>query len=87
MKAVVKSFKEWSKSVKLASGALPALAVALTLLYMPAFACNGNGSCENAPGQIKKVQGAPGPIAGAGIPILAIGYGLYWLVKRSRKGS
>jgi hypothetical protein len=26
--------------------------------------------------------GAPGPIAGAGLPILAIGYGAYWLVKR-----
>jgi hypothetical protein len=29
--------------------------------------------------------GAPGPIAGAGLPILAIGYGAYWLVKRYRR--
>ena len=29
--------------------------------------------------------GAPGPIAGAGLPILAIGYGAYWLVKRLRR--
>ena len=28
---------------------------------------------------------APGPIAGAGLPVLAIGYGVYWLVKRRRK--
>jgi hypothetical protein len=28
---------------------------------------------------------APGPIAGAGLPILAIGYGAYWLVKRYRR--
>ncbi|MEY2527724.1 MAG: hypothetical protein QOE73_2495, partial [Verrucomicrobiota bacterium] len=28
--------------------------------------------------------GAPGPIAGAGLSILAIGYGTYWLVKRLR---
>jgi hypothetical protein len=73
--------------MKLASGALPAAVVALTLISMPAFACNGKGNCENAPGQIKKVQGAPGPIAGAGIPILAVGYGVYWLVRRRRKGS
>jgi hypothetical protein len=32
--------------------------------------------------------GAPGPIAGAGLPMLAIGaigYGAYWLVKRFRR--
>jgi hypothetical protein len=48
-----------------------------------AFACNGNGNCENAPGHNK--VGAPGPIAGAGLPMLAIGYGVYWLIKRRRK--
>jgi hypothetical protein len=26
-----------------------------------------------------------GPIVGAGLPFLAIGYGVYWLVKRRRK--
>jgi len=30
---------------------------------------------------------APGPIAGAGLPVLAIGYGVYWLVKRRRKNA
>lgn len=29
--------------------------------------------------------GAPGPIAGAGLPAVAIGYGVYWLIKRRRK--
>jgi hypothetical protein len=31
------------------------------------------------------VRGAPGPIAGAGLPILAIGFGAYWLAKRLRR--
>jgi hypothetical protein len=30
-------------------------------------------------------DGAPGPIAGAGLPILAVGYGVYWLIRRRRK--
>ena len=30
------------------------------------------------------VKGAPGPIAGAGLPMIAIGYGAFWLVRRFR---
>jgi hypothetical protein len=30
-------------------------------------------------------RAAPGPIAAAGLPFLAIGYGVYWLTKRRRR--
>jgi len=30
------------------------------------------------------VRGTPGPIAGAGLPVLAVGFGVYWLVRRRR---
>jgi len=33
------------------------------------------------------VHGAPGPIAGAGLPFLAVGYGVYWLIKRRRRAD
>ena len=33
------------------------------------------------------VHGAPGPIAGAGLPVLGIGFGAYWLVRRYRRKS
>jgi hypothetical protein len=71
--------------MKITSGILSAaaLAFALMLVTPPALACNHKGNCDNAPGHVKE---APGPIAGAGLPILAIGYGIYWLVKRHRKG-
>jgi hypothetical protein len=72
--------------ITLGSVSAAALAFALMIVTQPALACNENGHCDNAPGQVKKgAQGAPGPIAGAGLPILAIGYGVYWLVKRRRK--
>ena len=32
-------------------------------------------------------KGAPGPIAGVGLPFLAVGYGVYWLIKRRRKDN
>jgi hypothetical protein len=28
---------------------------------------------------------APGPIVGAGLPIVAVGYGAYWLMRRYRR--
>ena len=33
------------------------------------------------------VRGAPGPLAGAGLPFLVVGYGVYWLIKRRRKAD
>ena len=31
------------------------------------------------------VHGAPGPIAGAGLPVVAIGFGGFWLYRRYRR--
>ena len=57
------------------------------VMLSPVLACNGGGNCPNAPGhnKVADMHGVPGPIAGAGLPILAVGYGIYWLVKRRRK--
>jgi hypothetical protein len=66
--------------VLLASVALAVLALS------PAYACNGGGNCENAPGQLKA---APAPLLGAGLPGLgiAVGYGAYWLARRRRNNA
>jgi len=33
------------------------------------------------------ISGVPGPIVGAGLPIFAAGYGVYWLVRRRRRSQ
>jgi hypothetical protein len=33
------------------------------------------------------VHAVPGPLAGAGLPFLAVGYGVYWLVRRRRRAN
>lgn len=58
--------------------------LAIGLLLMPSlFNAASAGPCSAAVG-CGGVRGAPGAIAGAGLPVLAVGYGVYWLVRRPR---
>jgi hypothetical protein len=50
--------------------------VVSAVLMLPAFAQATT---------ISPVAGVPGPIAGAGLPLFAVGYGVYWLIKRRRR--
>jgi hypothetical protein len=57
---------------RILTGVIPVLfAMALFGAIDPALAAAGR-------------HGAPGPIAGAGLPLLAVGYGTFWLVRRLR---
>ena len=31
-----------------------------------------------------RIHPTPGPLAGAGLPFIAVGYGVYWLIRRRR---
>ena len=46
---------------------------------------------QNDQGQNNNNQGgyraAPGPLVGAGLPLLLIGGGIYWIVRRRRSSS
>ncbi len=75
-----------------------ALAALLTVFTLPLFTtfgmANGYLGCftsdcddDGHDHSHGNVHGAPGPIAGAGLPILAVGYGVYWLIKRRRKSD
>ena len=59
--------------------------VALLLaLSVPALAQKGTkGDKPPSSG----VKGAPGPLVGAGLPVLLIGGGIYWIVRRRRSSS
>ena len=56
-----------------------AIVAALSLVALPAL------SQTTAPTPFHKA--APGPIIGAGLPALAIGFGAYWLIWRRRKAQ
>jgi hypothetical protein len=63
--------EECGMRTRISALALVSIMIALVSVVDSAFA-----------GQIRAV---PGPVAGAGLPILAIGFGAYWLVKRFRR--
>jgi hypothetical protein len=78
-------FRNQERAMRNWLGVLAGALLAGTLMTIPpnALACNEqHGNCDH-----DKHQGAPGPIVGAGLPILAVGFGVYWLVKRRRRKS
>jgi hypothetical protein len=61
-------------------------AVVVTLLNVAAFPALSQTATTNlSTAAANKYHGAPGPIAGAGLPVVAVGFGVYWLVKRRRR--
>jgi hypothetical protein len=64
------------------------VAALFAALCLPALAQNNNGQNNNGQnnnGQNNNVRGVPGPRAGAGLPVIAVGFGVYWLIKRRRR--
>jgi hypothetical protein len=64
---------------------LAAIAIS-TVLMSPVFADNGKGNNGNGNGN-GGPRAAPGPVLGAGLPILAVGYGIFWVVRRRKKAA
>ena len=59
--------------------AVLALSMALLLTLSVPVAAKDKGD--------KGVKGAPGPLVGAGLPVLLIGGGIYWIVRRRKRAS
>jgi hypothetical protein len=72
-----------------------ALPIALLLaLSVPALAQNpnnngnhGKGNNGNGNGNGGSIRGAPGPLMGAGLPVLLVGGGIYWVVRRRQRAK
>jgi hypothetical protein len=61
----------------------------LGALSVPALGGGGNdqGQNNNNQGNNGGTHGVPGPLVGAGLPVLAVGYGVYGLVRCYRRKS
>jgi hypothetical protein len=64
--------------------------ILLAALCVPALAGNQGGNNQGGNNQGGNSQGGgyhgvPGPVVGAGLPIIAAGYGVYWLIRRRRR--
>jgi LPXTG-motif cell wall-anchored protein len=62
----------------------------LLALSVPALAQDNQGQNNDNQGQNNNDQGgggqgAPGPLMGAGLPVLLIGGGIYWIVRRKKR--
>jgi hypothetical protein len=61
------------------------IVASLSVVALPAFSQTTTPTTSTAIDAAKKIKPAPGPIAGAGLPVLAVGFGVYWLIRRRRK--
>jgi hypothetical protein len=50
----------------------------LILIPLPALANHGDDNSGHPPGHV----GSPAPLIGASLPGLAVGYGVWWLIRR-----
>jgi hypothetical protein len=59
---------------------IPALALVSALAFVPLpamAACDHGGLCDDAHGHVD----APAPLIGASLPGLAVGFGVFWLIR------
>ena len=66
---------------------LSLMAILFALAGSLVFGTNLANAMSGDYGRYQEHHGAPGPIAGAGLPILAVGYGVYWLIKTPSQGG
>ena len=67
-----------------------ALCAALMVVALPALSMakdkdSDGGDRDRNDGGGHGTHGVPGPLVGAGLPFIAVGYGVYWLVRRRRR--
>ena len=60
------------------------LALSIAVLFAVSVPASAKNDHEDNGKHLGHIKGAPGPLAGAGLPVILIGGGIYWLVRRKR---
>ena len=61
------------------------LALPMALLLALSVAASAKNDKDKERTKATKMRGAPGPLVGAGLPVLLIGGGIYWIVRRQKQ--
>ena len=74
--------KDWENLNRKALAFLRLASIRLMLRKLCNPACKNDKDKED---KGDKMRGAPGPLVGAGLPVLLIGGGIYWIVRRQKQ--